>query len=124
MRKEDEQAIRRTVALLKIKCQEQKACCSCPFYILTEEGNHVHHGCIFDVPPAYLNAEDIINEGSQTEKHEKINCSKPYRGFNLVSMAVSGGKLFVMLLIIAFLFTSLVEGACKIVSKRELEDRK
>ena len=61
VRKEDEQAIRRTVALLKIKCQEQKACSSCPFYILTEEGNHVHHGCIFDVPPAYLNAEDIIN---------------------------------------------------------------
>ena len=70
------------------------------------------------------NAEDIINEGSQTEKHEKINCGKPYRDFELVSIAVSGGKLFIMLLIIAFLLTSLIEGAGKIVSKRELEDKK
>lgn len=70
------------------------------------------------------NAEDIINEGSQTEKHEKINCGKPYRDFDLISMAVSGGKLFIMLLIIAFLLTSLIEGAGKFVCKRELEDRK
>ncbi len=61
MRKEDEQAIKRTVALLKIKCQEQEQCCSCSLHTIIEEGNHIHHGCILDVPPAYLNAEDIIN---------------------------------------------------------------
>ena len=69
-----------------------------------------------------IKAEDIINEGSLTEKHEKIDCGKPYRNFDLVSIAVSGGKLFIMLLIIAFLLTSLIEGAGKIVSKREVED--
>jgi hypothetical protein len=37
-------------------------------------------------------------------------------------MAISGFKLFIMLLIIAFLLTSLIEGAGKLVSKRELED--
>lgn len=60
MRKEDEQAIKRTVALLKIKCQEQQQCSNCSLNTLIEEGNHIHHGCILDVPPAYLNAENII----------------------------------------------------------------
>ena len=69
------------------------------------------------------NAEDIINEGSQNGKHEKIDSGKPYGNFDLVGMTVSGGKLFIMLLIIAFLLTSLIEGAGKIVSKRELEDK-
>lgn len=70
------------------------------------------------------NADKIINEGSRTGKHERIDSGKPYGNFDLVSMAVSGGKLFIMLLILAFLLTSLIEGAGKIVSKRELEDKK
>lgn len=68
-------------------------------------------------------AGDIINEGSQNGKHEKIEAGKPYGDFELVGMAVSGGKLYIMLLIIAFLLVSLIEGAGKIVSKRELEDK-
>ena len=69
------------------------------------------------------NADDIINEGSQTGKHEKIDSGKPYGNFDLVSMTVSGGKLFIMLLIIAFLHISLMEGVEKLISKRELEDK-
>lgn len=61
MRKEDEQAIKRTVALLKMKCQEQEQCSSCSLNTIIEEDNHIHHGCILDVPPAFLNAEDIIS---------------------------------------------------------------
>ena len=68
-------------------------------------------------------ADGIINEGSQNGKHEKIESGKPYGNFEIVGMAVSGGKLFIMLLIIAFLLASLSEGAGKLVSKRELEDK-
>lgn len=68
-------------------------------------------------------AENIINEGSQNEKHEKIHCSKPYREFTLISMILCGGKMFIMLLIIAFLLVSLIEVAGKLVFKRELEDK-
>ena len=68
-------------------------------------------------------ADDIINEGSQSGKHEKIESGKPYGNFELVGMAVSGGKLFVMLLLIAFLIASFIEGTSKLISKRELEDK-
>ena len=68
-------------------------------------------------------ADDIINEGSQNGKHEKIESGKPYENFELVGMAVSGGKMFIMLLIIAFLLASVIEGIGKLVSKRELEDK-
>lgn len=61
MRKEDEQAIKRTIALLKTKCQENKLCDGCSLNTIIEEDNHIHHGCVLDVPPAFLNAEDIIN---------------------------------------------------------------
>lgn len=67
-------------------------------------------------------ADEIINEGTQSGKHEKIDSGKPYGNFEIVGMAISGFKLFIMLLIIAFLLTSLIEGAGKLVSKRELED--
>ena len=60
MRKEDEQAIKRTIALLKIKCQEQDQCYNCSLYTTVEEGNHIHHGCLLAVPPAFFNTEHII----------------------------------------------------------------
>lgn len=53
MRKEDEQAIRRTVALLRVKCQEHELCRNCELYISGE-------GCVLDRPPAYLNEDTII----------------------------------------------------------------
>ena len=56
-------------------------------------------------------------------KYEKIESGKPYGNFELVGMAVRGGKMFIMLLIIAFLLASAVEGIGKLVSKRELEDK-
>lgn len=61
MRKEDEQAIRRTIAIIKTKCQEQKECMECSLHTTVREANYIHHGCVLDMPPAYLNAEDIIN---------------------------------------------------------------
>lgn len=60
MRKEDEQAMRRTIALLKMKCQEQKECPRCPLYTEYIADNYRHHGCLLDVPPAYLDADAVI----------------------------------------------------------------
>lgn len=60
MRKEDEQAFIRTIALLKIECQEHVYCDECPLYQTTKFDNGEHHGCIMDMPPAYLDAKEII----------------------------------------------------------------
>ena len=68
-------------------------------------------------------ADEIINEETQSGKYEKIDSGKPYGNFGLVGMAFSGGKLFITLLLIAFLLVSLIEGASKIVYKRGLEDK-
>lgn len=69
------------------------------------------------------NAETVIVDGTKSKKHEKIDLGKPYSSIDLVSMAIVGGKSFIMLLIVAFLLASLFEGAGKLVSKRELEDK-
>lgn len=60
MRKEDEQAMRRTLALMKMKCQEQKECPSCPLYLDIIQDNHRHHGCVLDVPPIYLDIDTVV----------------------------------------------------------------
>ena len=53
MRKEDEQAIIRTIALVKQECAEHKFCKQCRLY---ETGK----GCLIDCPPQFLDAETII----------------------------------------------------------------
>jgi hypothetical protein len=60
MRKEDEQAIKRTVALLKCICQEHTECSQCPLYVTTTHDNCEHHGCVVDIPPAFVDADEII----------------------------------------------------------------
>ena len=60
MRKEDEQAMRRTFALLKMKCQEQKECPTCPLCKLVQFDGGSHNGCILDMPPTFMNVDDII----------------------------------------------------------------
>lgn len=52
MRKEDEQAIKRAIAILRMECQVHKSCNSCGFYRKGE--------CILNVPPMHYNIEEII----------------------------------------------------------------
>ena len=52
MRKEDELAIKRAVAILRMECQVHKSCNSCGFYRKGE--------CILNVPPMHYNIEEII----------------------------------------------------------------
>lgn len=63
-------------------------------------------------------AESVINEGSQSDEHELIELGKPYGNFSLVSMAVCGGKIFILLLLIAFLAVSLIEFISKFYDKK------
>ena len=58
MRKEDEQAIKRAVAILKVECQTHERCKECP--LLTKEDDEGFTDCVVNVPPAYLNADEII----------------------------------------------------------------
>ena len=53
MRKEDEQAIKRTIALVKHECAEHQLCKQCRLYITGK-------GCIVDTPPQFLDADAII----------------------------------------------------------------
>lgn len=58
MRKEDEQAIRRAIALLKIECQEHpEGCRRCIFWQKRGE----YYMCIFDNPPSQYDANEIID---------------------------------------------------------------
>jgi len=52
MRKEDEQAIHRTLALLRKECQEHEMCRGCKLYRSND--------CILSYPPAYFNPEEVI----------------------------------------------------------------
>lgn len=52
MRKEDEQAIHRTLALLRKECQEHSMCRGCKMYRSND--------CILDKPPAYFNPKEVI----------------------------------------------------------------
>lgn len=66
-------------------------------------------------------AEAIISEGSQSDEHETIELGNPYGNFDLVSMAVCGGKIFITLLLIGFLAASLIEFIAKIYAKKRTE---
>lgn len=58
MRKEDEQAIKRAIALFRIECQEHPdGCRQCIFWQM--RGNY--YTCLFDTPPADYDADEIIN---------------------------------------------------------------
>ena len=52
MRNEDEQAIKRAIAILKIECQEHRSCNTCAFY--------KHGDCILNKPPMHYNIDEII----------------------------------------------------------------
>ena len=52
MRKEDEQAIKRAMAILKVECQEHRSCNTCAFY--------KHGDCILNMPPMHYNIDEII----------------------------------------------------------------
>lgn len=52
MRKEDEQAIKRAIAILRMECQVHMSCNSCGFYRKGE--------CILNVPPMHYDIEEII----------------------------------------------------------------
>ena len=54
MRKEDKEAIRRTIALFKQECTKHERCVNCKFY-------GTGKGCLIDCPPQFLDAETIIN---------------------------------------------------------------
>lgn len=54
MRKEDKEAIQRTITLLHKECEEHRFCKQCRLY---EQGK----GCIIDCPPQFLDAQTIIN---------------------------------------------------------------
>lgn len=60
MRKEDVQAMKRTLALMKIKCQEQTECPTCPLFKKVNFENGSHYGCILDIPPAFMDIDAII----------------------------------------------------------------
>lgn len=53
MRQEDIIAIKRTIALVRIQCQEHERCKECKLYVSGV-------GCVMDRPPAYLNEDEII----------------------------------------------------------------
>ena len=65
-------------------------------------------------------AEAVISEGSQSNEHELIEVGNAYSDSNLVSMAVCGGKIFVTLLLMAFLAVSLIECIGKIYGKKRM----
>ena len=54
MRKEDEQAIKRALAILKVECQEHRSCRSCMFY------KYENNDCLLNVPPMHYDIEEII----------------------------------------------------------------
>lgn len=59
MRKEDEQAIKRALAILRVECQEHRSCCSCKFY--SDNGSETtSKDCLLNVPPMHYNLEEII----------------------------------------------------------------
>lgn len=60
MRKEDEQAIKRAIAILKVTCQEQKDCASCRFYDTNKNTYIAGSDCLLNRPPAYYSIDDII----------------------------------------------------------------
>lgn len=62
----------------------------------------------------------IISEGSQSDEHETIEIGNTYRNSDLVSMAVCGGKLFIILLLIAFLAVSLIEYVFNLYEKKRM----
>ena len=64
-------------------------------------------------------AEVVISEGSQADEHELLEVGNAYSDTGLVSMAICGGKIFVMLLLIAFLVYSLIEYISRICGKKE-----
>lgn len=53
MRKEDEQAIKRALAILRMECQEHKSCASYRFYEKKD--------CTLNKPPMHYNIDDIIS---------------------------------------------------------------
>lgn len=55
MRKEDEQAIKRAIALLKVECQKHKSCNTCMFYGVTDIRD-----CVLNKPPMHYNIEEIF----------------------------------------------------------------
>lgn len=55
MRKEDEQAIKRALAILRVECQEHRVCSHCKFY------NNSRCECMLNIPPMYYDVEAIIN---------------------------------------------------------------
>ncbi len=52
MRKEDEQAIKRALAILRHECLEHKSCKSCEF--------HVGYDCMLNRPPMHYDIEKIL----------------------------------------------------------------
>lgn len=65
-------------------------------------------------------ADAVISEGSKSNEQKMIKVGKVYSGFDFVSMAVGGGKIFIMLLLIAFLGASLFDGIVKLWRKKRL----
>ena len=60
MRKEDEQAIKRALAILKVECQEHKSCKSCRFYGKAQDATYTPNDCVLNSPPMYYNIDAII----------------------------------------------------------------
>ena len=70
----------------------------------------------------FINKADmVINEGSQSGEYEKIEIGRAYSNSDIVSMAVCGGKMFIMLLLVAFVGISLIEFIAKINVKKRTE---
>lgn len=55
MRKEDEQAIKRAMAILRYECQQHINCNQCKFYHIAEYGD-----CLLNRPPVYYDIDEII----------------------------------------------------------------
>lgn len=60
MRKEDEQAIKRAIAILKVECQEHRSCKTCKFYGKAKDSTYAPLDCILNCPPMYYNTDEII----------------------------------------------------------------
>ena len=58
MRKEDEQAIKRAIAILKHECQEHKHCYECKFY--NKDQTIDSSWCALDKPPSHYNIDEIV----------------------------------------------------------------
>lgn len=52
MRKEDVQAIKRALAILRVECQKHKSCKSCPLSVDLD--------CIVSKPPMHYDIEKIL----------------------------------------------------------------